>query len=128
MAAVADVPDAEDRLLVGQQRGGGMGVILLGPRAATGHEDLPRRVVAEIDAGERLLVFAPQGTFLCWRRLPAASGGLRRRCDGSGILLREGDSGRKQQDGQDRDRVFHGKNTGRAHLPIKKVSPTTHRF
>ena len=49
VSAVAEVPDTEHRLVVRQHRRGGMRVILARLRRTTCDDDLPLRVIGEVD-------------------------------------------------------------------------------
>jgi hypothetical protein len=61
---MADVPDAQDRFVVGQQRRGRMRVVVTRLRRAAGNDDLPSQIVREINLLDRVPLSHPAGSGL----------------------------------------------------------------
>ena len=95
VTAVADVPDAKHRLVVREQRRRRMRVICPRPRRTARDDDLPRRVVSEIDVRQRLLVLLPQRLLLRRRGFPGTFLGLGG-IGGFRLLVGESGHGREQ--------------------------------
>ena len=74
MAAVADIPDAEHRLVVREQRSGGMRVVL--PGRSLGDDNLPLQILRKVDVLQGLALLHPKRLLLRRRGFPRAFHGF----------------------------------------------------
>ena len=96
VSAVAQVPDAEQGLVVRQHRRRRMRMVLVRFRQTAGDDNLPLRVFGEVDVDQCVALPLPKRFLFCRRGFPCAFGGLGGVCD---FGLRLGKGGQRRAAG-----------------------------